>query len=582
MIYTSHFEAVTSQEQYTGGVFEFLFGRGNPAYDADRTAIIDAITGQKVRSLVFVFFLWPGKLTPRSRQTSYGLLVEESLRFADGLTRVAGLHRGQTILIFSPNSALYPILVFAAQAAGLVVSTANSSYTATELAHQITLSSADLVLAGADLVLTAKEAIKKADLKESALFVLPDVNGKMPQHLNSFRSYQSLRGEKSFKPVSFTKEQAQNQLAYLPFSSGTTGQAKGVQLSAFNITSCTQQARKTKGLFDEPDTMLAVLPMYHICAFLLSCSSLGLVVVLHLTLYNGGTVVVLPKFDLAQTLDVIQRFKTTAACVVPPLALALAKQPIVDNYDLSSLRFIVSGAAPLSADLQQAVAKRLKGKTLVFQGYGMTETTSIGLIPDTQKELVPGTAGQLLSSMEARLVDADGKDVKVGEAGELWLRGNNIMLGYHRNEKSTRETLTGDGWLMTGDVCERDHDGYYRIVERTKDLIKYKGFQVAPAEVEGVILSSPAVADCAVIGVWSEEQATELPRAYIVPDPKHAKSETLCKDVANWVADKLAPHKRLRGGVIVLETIPKSASGKILRKDLRVMAAQEAESKARL
>ncbi|GAA5927406.1 hypothetical protein JCM1841_000462 [Sporobolomyces salmonicolor] len=552
MIYTSHFEAVTSQEQYTGGVFEFLFGRGNPAYDADRTAIIDAITGQK---------------------TSYGQLVEESLRFADGLIRVAGLHRGQTILIFSPNSALYPILVFAAQAAGLVVSTANSSYTATELAHQITLSSADLVLAGADLVLTAKEAIKKADLKESALFVLPDVNGKMPQHLNSFRSYQSLRGEKSFKPVSFTKEQAQNQLAYLPFSSGTTGQAKGVQLSAFNITSCTQQARKTKGLFDEPDTMLAVLPMYHI---------FGLVVVLHLTLYNGGTVVVLPKFDLAQTLDVIQRFKTTAACVVPPLALALAKQPIVDNYDLSSLRFIVSGAAPLSADLQQAVAKRLKGKTLVFQGYGMTETTSIGLIPDTQKELVPGTAGQLLSSMEARLVDADGKDVKVGEAGELWLRGNNIMLGYHRNEKSTRETLTDDGWLMTGDVCERDHDGYYRIVERTKDLIKYKGFQVAPAEVEGVILSSPAVADCAVIGVWSEEQATELPRAYIVPDPKHAKSETLCKDVANWVADKLAPHKRLRGGVIVLETIPKSASGKILRKDLRVMAAQETESKARL
>ncbi|GAA5868557.1 hypothetical protein JCM1840_005488 [Sporobolomyces johnsonii] len=552
MIYTSHFDAVTPQEQYIGGVFEFLFGRGNPAYSADRTAIIDAITGQK---------------------TSYGQLVEESLRFADGLTRVAGLKRGQSILIFSPNSALYPILVFAGQAAGLVVSTANSSYTPTELAHQITLSSADLVLAGADLVPTAKEAVNKAGLKESSLFVLPDVNGKMPQHLDGFRSYKALRGEKSFKPVSFSKDQAQKELAYLPFSSGTTGHAKGVRLSAFNITSCTQQARKTKGLFDKPDTMLAVLPMYHI---------FGLVVVLHLTLYNGGTVVVLPKFDLAQALDVIQRFKVTAACVVPPIALGLAKHPIVDNYNLSSLRFIISGAAPLSADLQQAVTKRLKGKTLVFQGYGMTETTSVGLIPDTQKELVPGTAGQLLSSMEARLVDADGKDVKVGEAGELWLRGSNIMLGYHRNDKSTRETLTEDGWLMTGDVCERDNNGYYRIVERTKDLIKYKGFQVAPAEVEGVILSSPLVADCAVIGVWSEEQATELPRAYIVPEAKHAKSETLCKDVAKWVEAKLAPHKRLRGGVILLEAIPKSASGKILRKDLRVMAAREAENKARL
>ncbi|BGP02219.1 phenylacetyl-CoA ligase [Rhodotorula toruloides] len=551
-IYTSPYEPIAASEYHKGGVFDFIFAPERLDKRREQVAIIDAVTGAK---------------------TTYGELASESLRFADGFTRTAGLKRGDTVLLFAPNSALYPILLFAGQAAGLAVSTANSSYLADELTHAIQLAGANVVLASADLLKVAEKAAKDAGLANDKIYVVPATDGSLPSSLPSgMKPYTDLRGSPSFKPVIPSEKEAKTNLAYLPFSSGTTGKAKGVALSAFNITSCVLQTQKTKGLFDTRDCVLSVLPMYHI---------FGLVVMLHLTFFHGGTCVVLPKFDLPMALDSVQKYKCTTALLVPPIALAIAKHPIVDKYDLSSLRYILCGAAPLSADLQEAVSQRLKGKTKVFQGLGMTETTSVGAIPAADK-VVPGSVGQLLSTMEARLVGDDGKDVKEGEAGELWLRGPNIMLGYYKNEKSTKETLTSDGWLMTGDICTRDNDGWYRVIDRNKDLIKYKGFQVAPAELEGVLLASPLVADCAVIGIYSEEQATELPRAYIVPAPEHAKSPTLTKDVAKWVEEKLAPHKKLRGGVVVVDVIPKSPSGKILRKDLRTAAAKEDMTKSKL
>ncbi|GAA6005070.1 acyl--CoA ligase [Rhodotorula paludigena] len=551
-VFTSSYPTVRPEQQHSGGVFDFTLTSANPHFRPEKVALVDALTG---------------------KQLTYGELAKESLRFADGLTRVAKLQRGQSVLLFSPNSILYPVFLFAGQAAGLVVSTANSSYLPDELAHAIHLADAGIVLASADALDVAQKACKEAKLPTDRVYVVPGADGKLPSQLpHGMKSYETLRGSDSFKPVLPSLEQAKKDLAYLPFSSGTTGKAKGVALSAHNITTCVLQTRSQGGLFSEVDTVLSVLPMYHI---------FGLVVMLHLTFYNGGTCVVLPKFDLVKALESVQKFKCTTALVVPPIALALAKHPIVDKFDLTSLRYILCGAAPLSADLENALYDRLKGRTRVFQGLGMTETTSVAMVPPDNKGK-PGYVGQLLSTMEARLVSPEGEDVPPGQAGELWLRGPNILLAYHKNEKATRETLTSDGWLMTGDVCERDDEGFYRVVERTKDLIKYKGFQVAPAEVEGVLLTCPLVADCAVIGVYSEEQATELPRAYIVPNPEHAKSPTLLKDVAAYVAEKLAPHKRLRGGVIVLGAIPKSPSGKILRKDLRVLAAQEKQGKAKL
>ncbi|GAA6013673.1 hypothetical protein JCM10207_004813 [Rhodosporidiobolus poonsookiae] len=549
MIYTSSYPPVTTEHR--GGIHDFLFSRPAARQFEQRPALIDALTGKR---------------------TTYAELRDESLSFADGLTRVAGLKRRDTILLFSPNSTLYPALLLAGQAAGLVVSTANAAYTPDEMQHQLEVSEASVVLTSADLLETTATAAKRVGLGLDRVFVLPDAKGAVPDKLpHGMRSFEELRGSRSFKPVIPTFQEAKTDIAYLPFSSGTTGKGKGVALSAYNATMCIQQTSRTEGTFDRADTVLSILPMSHI---------FGLIVVTHLTLYNGGTLVILPKFDLVQALEAIQKHKCTTALVVPPVALALAKHPVVDKYDLSSLRFILSGAAPLSADLQQAVTKRLR--IPMVQGLGMSETTSVGFVPEVLKPIVPGSVGRILSTMEARLVDADGKDVQEGKAGELWMRGPNIMLRYHKNEKATRETLTEDGWLMTGDVCERKPDGHFYVVDRVKELIKYKGFQVAPAEVEGCLLSAPFIADAAVIGIYSDEQATELPRAYIVPAPSAADSSTLIEDVTKWVEEKLAPHKRLRGGVVVLEAIPKSPSGKILRKDLRVLAAKEGQSKVKL
>ncbi|GAA5974727.1 hypothetical protein JCM11641_007242 [Rhodosporidiobolus odoratus] len=551
MIYTSPFPSITPEEQHKGGVFDFLYSPQRLEAKKDKTALVDGLTGRKV---------------------THGELASASLRLADGLTRIAGLKCGQTFLIFSPNSLLYPVLIMGGQAAGLCVSTANAGYTSSELAHQLELSDSVLIFAATELLRTAEKAAKEAGLPLDKVYVLPDAKGDLPEKLPAgMKSWKTLDGKDGFKAVVPTPEKARTKPAYLPFSSGTTGKAKGVALSAHNITTCILQLALTPGLFDRPDVLLSALPMSHI---------FGIVPMLHTTLHNNGTLVILPKFELQPALEAIQKYKCTTALIVPPIALGLSKHPMVEQYDLSSLRYILSGAAPLSADLERSLASRVPSAQII-QGLGMTEVSSVATIPnlDSRKS---GSTGRVISSMEARLVDPEGRDVKEGEAGELWVRGPNVMLGYYKNEKATRETVTEDGWMKTGDICQRDRDGYFYVVDRSKDLIKYKGFQVAPAELEGVLISAPFVADAAVIGVYSEENATELPRAYVVPDAKHLNSKTLVADVKKWVENKLAPHKRLRGGVIIVDSIPKSPSGKILRKDLRVLAAKETKTKARL
>ncbi|KAK4050746.1 hypothetical protein OIO90_004968 [Microbotryomycetes sp. JL221] len=549
-IYKSPFDAVTTFDEQSS-VFEFILSQNKTVQTKlDKPALIDAFTGKEI---------------------TYKQLIDDSIQLGAGFVNVAGLKPGDCVCLFSPNSIIYPVILFATQCAGLIASTANSSYTVDELLHQLQVSKATVLMAASENLQIAREAAKQAGLNESNIYVLPDTEGKV--NAQGLKPWTKLKqgNTKGFKPVKLDRKAITQRPSFLPFSSGTTGKGKGVAISALNVTTCCQQISKTAGLFDRPDTVLGVLPLYHI---------FGLIVLLMNTLWNGGTVVLLPKFDLEVFCSSAQKYKATMGLVVPPIALGLAKHPIVDKYDLSSIRFILSGAAPLSADLQQALEQRLKGPKIV-QGWGMSETTSVGILPelDTYK---PGTVGKLLSSVEARLVDENGKDVPAGEPGELWVRGKNIMLGYYGNEKATKETIHKDGWLMTGDVCIRSDDGVYTIVDRTKELIKYKGFQVPPAELEGVLVNCPMVSDAAVIGVWSEEQATELPLAFIVPDAKSANDKDLAKKVADYVASKVAPHKRLRGGVRIVDVIPKSPSGKILRKDLRTKVAQEQQVVATL
>ncbi len=340
-------------------------------------------------------------------------------------------------------------------------------------------------------------------------------------------------------------------IAVLPYSSGTTGLPKGVMLTHRNLVANLCQLQECFPI-EPDDTLIGVLPFFHIY---------GMTVIMNQGLRAGATIVTMPRFDLEQFLDLLEEHAVTRSYVVPPIALALGKHPAVEGRDLSAMRTIMSGAAPLGAELSEAVAERIGCS--VIQGYGLTETSPVTHVIRQSGENRPGSIGQPLPATECRLVDPEsGEDVPAGERGELWIRGPQVMAGYLNNEEATAATVDGEGWLHTGDVAVVDGDGYFTIVDRLKELIKYKGYQVAPAELEALIINHPEVADVAVIGV-ADEEAGELPKAFVVPAADDLDSEELM----SWVGEQVAPQKRVRL-VEVTEEIPKSPSGKILRRVL--------------
>ena len=341
-------------------------------------------------------------------------------------------------------------------------------------------------------------------------------------------------------------------LAVLPYSSGTTGLPKGVMLTHRNLVANLTQTQATLATGAD-DVLIAVLPFFHIY---------GQTVIMNLGLRAGATIVTMPRFDLEQFLSLIEHRAVTRAYVVPPIALALAKHPAIDEADLSSLELIMSGAAPLGSELADQVAKRVGCP--VMQGYGMTETSPVThLVPPDQSEGRGGKIGMPLPDTEARIVDPESGDD--AERGELWIRGPQVMKGYLNNAEATADTIDGDGWLHTGDVAEVDDEGHFEIVDRLKELIKYKGFQVPPAELEALLLTHPKVTDAAVIGI-PDDEAGELPKAFVV-----AGDDVTDEEIMEFIAGQVSPQKRVRL-VERIGEIPKSASGKILR---RVLAERE-------
>ncbi|MGH3587168.1 MAG: AMP-binding protein, partial [Pseudonocardia sp.] len=349
--------------------------------------------------------------------------------------------------------------------------------------------------------------------------------------------------------------------AVLPYSSGTTGRAKGVVLTHRNLVANLQQIAPL-GNVTQDTRILAVLPFFHIY---------GMTVMMNQGLHKRSTVVTMPRFDLTEFLRVISEYRVGRVYIAPPVAVALAKHPIVDEYDLSCIDVIFSGAAPLDAELGQAVAKRL-GCT-VLQGYGMTELSPVShCIPDDRPDMDLNSCGVALPNSESKLVDPEtGDEVGPGGRGELWFKGPNVMSGYLNNPEATAITLDEDGFLHTGDIATVTEDGVFTIVDRVKELIKYKGYQVPPAELEALLLTHDEIADAAVIGV-RDDQGEEVPKAFVVRQSQGAG--LTADDVMAFVAGRVAPHKKVRV-VEFIDQIPKSASGKILRKDLR---AREVET----
>jgi acyl-CoA synthetase (AMP-forming)/AMP-acid ligase II len=472
---------------------------------------------------------------PTGRGLTAGAVMDGIRRLAGGLA-ARGYGPGQVVAILMPNLPEYVIAFHGPLWAGGTVTTLNPSYTAPEARHQLRDSGATLLITIPAFLATAREAVEGTGVTEIA--VVGEADDATP--LSAWMG-EPLEAQ---VPVDVAET-----VAALPYSSGTTGLPKGVMLThrslVVNIDQCAVVLDAKPG-----EWTIAFLPFFHIY---------GLQVLMNLYLVAGARLLTMPRFDLEMTLRLIQEYRTPTLYCAPPVALALVKHPIVEKFDLSSLERVFSAAAPLSGDVGDALARRLG--VAAVQGYGMTELSPVcHAIPVGATR--SGSVGVALPSTECRIVDpVSGEDAV---EGEVWVRGPQVMMGYHNNPAATAATIAPGGWLRTGDLGGIDADGYLFIRDRVKELIKVSGFQVAPAEVEAELLSHPAVADAAVVG-RPDEAAGEVPVAFVV---RQAGMDLDEAGVLAHLAGRLANFKQPRT-VHFVDAVPKSPSGKILRRLLR-------------
>lgn len=514
MFRSPHGEITVPEQTLTEFVLDT--GRGQTR----QAALVDGVTGRAV---------------------TYGELREQVRRTAAGLAAI-GIRKGDVVGLCTPNSPEFAIALHAAARLGATVTPANPANTAHELAHQLRDAGAKLLIASASLIDKARAAI--AESRHTIELVA--TNDAAP----GLRSLASIARDVDPPPVTVNPA---TDLVALPYSSGTTGLPKGVMLTHRNLVANLLQleAVERSGLH----AFVAVLPFFHIY---------GLVVILNFGLRMGTTIVTLPRFEPESFLRVLQDWRVEIAHIVPPMAVALAKHPAVQNYDLRHLEAMFSGAAPLGPGVTEAVQQRLN--VIVKQGYGMTEASPVTHYSDIHGTVRPGTVGRLVPSTDCRIVAVEsGRDAGVGQPGEVWIRGPQVMLGYLNNAEATARTVDQEGWLHTGDIGTVDADGYLTILDRLKELIKVKGYQVAPAELEALLLKHPRIADAAVIPVLDEE-CGEVPKALVV-----ARGDLTADEVIAFVHAQVAHYKRIQR-VAFVDAIPKSASGKILR---RVLVARE-------
>ncbi|WP_019203568.1 AMP-binding protein [Tsukamurella sp. 1534] len=524
MIYSSTYPPV---EIPRGDVYTEVLGSLTDE-DLDRTAITDGAVDLTYRELRRQADAFAGALAAR------------------------GIAPGDVIALQVPNSPEFAVAYYGILRAGATVTTLNTLYSVTEVAKQLQGSNAKAYITISPLLPTAHAAARHADIPPEAVIIA--------DHSDRRTSLADLIERNH--PVPEVAIDPSTALAALPYSSGTTGLAKGVMLTHRNLVANIAQSSVPIDV-SRDDRVMAVLPFFHIY---------GMNTIMNLTLYRRGTLVTMPKMELPAFLDLVQRRRVTYLYIAPPIAVALAKHPIVDDYDLTSIRRILTGAAPLDEALGTALLQRIPAE--LMQGFGMTELSPLShTTPIGDDSISIGSIGIAVPNIEFRVVDVDtGDDVPQAPGartgpGEMLVRGPNVMLGYLGNAPATEATITPDGWLRTGDIVEVGPRHEVYVVDRLKELIKYKGYQVPPAELEALLLTHPAVADVAVVA-HPDEEAGEIPRAFIVPQQGASASS---EEIIDWVRSRIAPHKRIRM-VDFISTIPKSAAGKILRKDLKALS----------
>ncbi|MET0704862.1 MAG: AMP-binding protein [Mycobacterium sp.] len=514
-------------------VYEYLFGELSDA-DADRTALIESTGGDGL---------------------TYRSLTRRVEAFA-GILADRGIAVGDVVAILAPNGVAFAVAFHGILRAGATATTLNVLSTADDIAKQLTDSRTRLVVTVEALRTKAVDGGQGAGLSPANVLVIDDCSPVT---------------DRDPRPAVFDPS---SHLAALPYSSGTTGHPKGVMLTHRNLVANVAQIEQF-GLRRD-DVVAAVLPFSHIY---------GMSVLLNSALHARAKLVILAVFDLAGFLGSIATHRCTVAFIAPPIAVALAKHPMVNDYDLSSLRTVVSGAAPLDEALGRAVSRRLGCR--VVQGYGMSELSPVshgvpfdGGLESRGVEAPLSSCGWTMPNAVSRIVDQEtGADIKIprsglSDPGELLFKGPNVMAGYLCNVSATAETIDAEGFLHTGDLARVDAHGCVYIVDRLKELIKYKGYQVPPAELEATLLTHPDIADAAVIGVVEPGTGEEIPKAFVV---RRQGTRLTAAQVMDYVASIVAPYKKVRQ-VEFIAAVPKSAAGKILRRELRQLSSSPERS----
>ena len=479
---------------------------------------------------------------------SYQQLDMYSNRFAAALAKL-GVKKGDRVGLLAPNCVEFEIAFFGIIKAGAIVTTINSGYREREIAHQLDNSGAEILVVH-DSLLQMAEAARGGTPALKRMVVIEPTSRESDSFWGLIE-----RSPATPPPVAID---AKDDLAALPYPSGTTGISKGVMLTHFNMTANLIQFMQRPGEAlqqTEDDVLLVHLPLFHIY---------GMQVLMNAVIASGGTQVMMGRFNMGEMLGLLTAHSVTHLYTVPPVGIGLSMLPSLEGYDLSSMKAACLAAAPASEELQTRIQDVVGFP--IFQAYGMTELSPVSNVDYIEADrMTPGSVGPAIADTEERVVDLETgtKDVQVGEVGELLVRGPQVMKGYYNNEDATRETISDEGWLYTGDIVRMNEDGCVWILDRKKELIKYKAFQVPPAELEGLLLEHPAIADAAVVGK-ADVEAGEIPKAFVVA---RQGVEVSGEDVMDFVASRVATFKHVRE-VEFIDAIPKNPSGKILRRML--------------